>query len=58
MIQVVEVKKGQMPDNPELVNQIKQTVMQIMGDAEVEARVQAMVADAKVVRKDIYKTLK
>ena len=58
VIQVVEVKKGQMPDNPELVNQIKQTVMQIMGDAEVEARVQAMVADAEVVRKDIYKTLK
>lgn len=58
VIQVVDVKPGELPKDPELVKQLRQAAVQIFGGAEIDARIQALVDSSEIVRKDNYKTLK
>lgn len=58
VIQVVEVKPGKLPEDVQVKAQLQKTVEQIFGGAEVDARLQAMMADADITRKENYKTLK
>lgn len=58
VIEVTGVREGKSPDDKEELKQLKDSVAGVLGDAEVHARIKALLAAAKVVKKPIYKKIK
>ena len=58
VIEIKAVKEGAMPENPMMVTQLKQVLVQLAGTSEVEARVKTLVDAATVEIRENYKTIK
>lgn len=58
VIQVTGVREGKKPENKEELQQLKDSVAGVLGDAEVHARIKALLAAAKIEKKPIYKKIK
>uniref|UniRef100_Q31GN2 Periplasmic chaperone PpiD n=1 Tax=Hydrogenovibrio crunogenus (strain DSM 25203 / XCL-2) TaxID=317025 RepID=Q31GN2_HYDCU len=58
VIEVSDVKEGNLPDDQSQLAQMKAALVQLAGVSEVDARIKAMVAAADIERKENYKTIK
>lgn len=58
VIEVTGVQKGKEPSDKEELSQLKESVAGVLGDAEVKARIQALVSTAKIEKKPIYQKIK
>ncbi|MPQ75902.1 SurA N-terminal domain-containing protein [Hydrogenovibrio sp. JE_KL2] len=58
VIEVTGVQKGKEPSDKEELSQLKESVVGVLGDAEVKARIQALVSSAKIEKKPIYQKIK
>lgn len=58
VIEVTGVQKGKEPGDKEELSQLKESVAGVLGDAEVKARIQALVSTAKIEKKPIYQKIK
>ncbi|BBN59518.1 SurA N-terminal domain-containing protein [Hydrogenovibrio marinus] len=58
VIEVTGVQKGKEPADKEELSQLKESVAGVLGDAEVKARIQALVSSAKIEKKPIYQKIK
>lgn len=58
IIELQEVKAGEMPKDAKTAQEMKKSLVNAFAVSEMEARISAMMAKAKIERKENYKTLK